>query len=40
LEITWLQNQSLDLSFLENIREVTGYILISHVDIKKVVFPR
>ncbi|XP_013119135.1 epidermal growth factor receptor isoform X2 [Stomoxys calcitrans] len=40
LELTWLQDANLDLSFLENIREVTGYILISHVDIRKVVFPK
>ncbi|KAL9912330.1 epidermal growth factor receptor isoform 2-T2 [Glossina fuscipes fuscipes] len=40
LELTWLQDPNLDLSFLENIREVTGYILISHVDIKQVIFPR
>lgn len=40
LELTWLQDANLDLSFLENIREVTGYILISHVDVHKVVFPR
>ncbi|XP_055920850.1 epidermal growth factor receptor isoform X2 [Eupeodes corollae] len=40
LELTWLQDPNLDLSFLENIREVTGYILISHVDVKNVVFPR
>ncbi|XP_016988122.2 epidermal growth factor receptor isoform X1 [Drosophila rhopaloa] len=40
LELTWLPNENLDLSFLENIREVTGYILISHVDVKKVVFPK
>lgn len=40
LEITWLQNSTADLSFLQYIREVTGYVLISHVDIKKVVLPR
>jgi len=40
LELTWLPNENLDLSFLDNIREVTGYILISHVDVKKVVFPK
>ncbi|XP_011198656.2 epidermal growth factor receptor isoform X1 [Bactrocera dorsalis] len=40
LELTWLQEPDMDLSFLENIREVTGYILISHVDIQTVVFPR
>lgn len=40
LEITWLQNETFDLSFLQYIREVTGYVLISHVDVKKVVLPR
>ncbi|KAH8285468.1 hypothetical protein KR054_009679 [Drosophila jambulina] len=40
LELTWLPNETLDLSFLDHIREVTGYILISHVDVKKVVFPK
>ncbi|XP_015515202.1 epidermal growth factor receptor isoform X1 [Neodiprion pinetum] len=40
LEITWLQNLELDLSFLQYIREVTGYVLISHVDVQKVVLPR
>lgn len=40
LELTWLQDPNLDLSFLANIREVTGYILISHVDVTKVVFPK
>ncbi|XP_034936586.1 epidermal growth factor receptor isoform X2 [Chelonus insularis] len=40
LEITWLQNDSLDLSFLQYIREVTGYVLISHVDVRRVVLPR
>ncbi|KAF7998158.1 hypothetical protein HCN44_009556 [Aphidius gifuensis] len=40
LEITWLNNDTLDLSFLHNIREVTGYVLISQVDVKRVVLPR
>lgn len=40
LEITWLTNDTLDLSFLHNIREVTGYVLISQVDVKRVVLPR
>ena len=39
LELTWLQNKSLDLSFLSSIREVTGYVLISHVDVTRVVLP-
>ncbi|XP_017837292.1 epidermal growth factor receptor isoform X2 [Drosophila busckii] len=40
LELTWLHDPNLDLSFLANIREITGYILISHVDVTKVVFPK
>jgi epidermal growth factor receptor len=40
LEITWLQNDKFDLSFLQYIREVTGYVLISHVDVPKIVLPR
>ncbi|XP_065160350.1 epidermal growth factor receptor isoform X2 [Atheta coriaria] len=40
LELTWLQDEDLDLSFLQYIREVTGYVLISHVDIRKIVLPR
>lgn len=40
LEITWIQNNSYDLSFLQHIREVTGYVLISHVDVEHVKLPR
>ncbi|KAL7639995.1 UNVERIFIED_CONTAM: hypothetical protein RMT77_009409 [Armadillidium vulgare] len=40
LELTWLQDENLDLSFLSNIQEVTGYVLISHVDVKRVVLSR
>ncbi|CAH1179272.1 unnamed protein product [Phaedon cochleariae] len=40
LELTWLQEANLDLSFLQYIREVTGYVLISHVDVKKIALPR
>uniref|UniRef100_A0A2M4B952 Epidermal growth factor receptor n=2 Tax=Anopheles marajoara TaxID=58244 RepID=A0A2M4B952_9DIPT len=40
LEITWIQNSSYDLGFLQHIREVTGYVLISHVDIPQVILPR
>ncbi|KAK9695926.1 Protein tyrosine and serine/threonine kinase [Popillia japonica] len=40
LELTWMQNDTFDLSFLQYIREVTGYVLISHVDVKKVILPR
>ena len=39
LELTWLQDKNLDLGFLHSIREVTGYVLISHVDMKKIVLP-
>lgn len=39
LELTWLQDAQLDLSFLQHIREVTGYVLISHVDVN-IVLPR
>uniref|UniRef100_T1DFZ1 Receptor protein-tyrosine kinase n=1 Tax=Cupiennius salei TaxID=6928 RepID=T1DFZ1_CUPSA len=40
LELTWLQDENLDLSFLEQIREVTGYLLISHVNVRRIVLPR
>lgn len=40
LELTWLQDEHIDLSFLQYIREVTGYVLISHVDVNKIVLPR
>ena len=39
LELTWLQDENLDLSFLQHIREVTGYVLISHVDVTRIVLP-
>lgn len=39
LELTWLKDEHLDLSFLQHIREVTGYVLISHVDVRRVVLP-
>ena len=39
LELTWLQDESLDLGFLRHIREVTGYVLISHVDVARIVLP-
>ena len=39
LELTWLQDENLDLSFLQHIREVTGYVLISHVDVKRIILP-
>ncbi|XP_039287405.1 epidermal growth factor receptor [Nilaparvata lugens] len=40
LELTWLQDENLDLSFLQYIREVTGYVLISHVDVRRITLPR
>ncbi|CAG7730524.1 unnamed protein product [Allacma fusca] len=39
LELTWIQEKNMDLSFLQHIREVTGYVLISHVDVKRIVLP-
>ncbi|CAG0917994.1 unnamed protein product [Notodromas monacha] len=38
LEITWM-NEDADLNFLQYIREVTGYVLISHVNVRHVVLP-
>lgn len=40
LELTWLQEPGMDLSFVQHIREVTGYVLISHVDVPNVKLPR
>lgn len=40
LELTWLQDPGIDLSFLQHIREVTGYVLISHVDLPNIILPR
>ncbi|XP_015916068.1 epidermal growth factor receptor isoform X2 [Parasteatoda tepidariorum] len=40
LELTWIKDENLDLSFLEEIREVTGYVLISHVDVKRIVLSK
>ncbi|XP_049829582.1 epidermal growth factor receptor isoform X3 [Schistocerca gregaria] len=39
LELTWVQDEGMDLSFLSSIREVTGYVLISHVDVRRIVLP-
>ncbi len=39
LELTWLQDEDMDLSFLRHIREVTGYVLISHVDVRRIELP-
>nr|UPI11530.1 epidermal growth factor receptor isoform X1 [Mythimna separata] len=40
LELTWLKNETMDLSFLKYIREVTGYVLISHVNVRHIVLPQ
>ncbi|XP_048488824.1 epidermal growth factor receptor isoform X5 [Plutella xylostella] len=40
LELTWLQNDTMDLSFLKYIREVTGYVLISHVKVRRIILPQ
>ncbi|XP_061715477.1 epidermal growth factor receptor isoform X1 [Cydia pomonella] len=40
LELTWLQNDTMDLSFLQYIREVTGYVLISHVSVTRIILPQ
>lgn len=40
LEITWLPNdKQMDLSFLESIREITGYLLIAYVEVDKLRMP-
>lgn len=40
LELTWLApDPRFDLSFLQHIREVTGYVLISHVSVEHVILP-
>lgn len=40
LELTWLQDEDFDFSFLHHIREVAGYALIAYVNISKIVLPR
>lgn len=40
LELTWLQDPKMDLSFVQHIREVTGYVLISHVDVQNIILPK
>lgn len=40
LELTWLEDPKIDLDFLRHIREVTGYVLISHVHVKNIILPR
>jgi epidermal growth factor receptor len=37
LEITWISNDKLD--FLKHIREVSGYILFHHANVKDVILP-
>ena len=39
LELTWLQDDGLDLSFLRDIREISGHLLVSMVDVPRVVLP-
>ncbi|ROT85263.1 putative epidermal growth factor receptor isoform X1 [Penaeus vannamei] len=39
LELTWLRGRDLDLSFLRDIREVTGYVLLDHVTASRVRLP-
>ncbi len=39
LELTWIEDQEADLSFLQHVREVTGYVFISHVDARQVILP-
>lgn len=43
LEITWLErgpdNKTVDLTFLESIREITGYLLIAYVEVEKIRMP-
>ncbi|XP_046385191.1 epidermal growth factor receptor-like [Ischnura elegans] len=36
LELTWLRSQDLDLSFLSDIREVSGYVLMYNVGARRV----
>ncbi|KFB41076.1 hypothetical protein ZHAS_00008531 [Anopheles sinensis] len=40
LEITRIPNGAYDFSFLQHIREVTGYVLVSYVEVPHVVLPR
>ena len=35
----FFQGEKLDLTFLQHIREVTGYVLISHVDVTRIILP-
>lgn len=38
LEISWI-DEGADLSFLESIREITGFMLIAHVNVEKIKMP-
>lgn len=40
LELTWLQGEDFDFSFLHHIREITGYVLFAYVNVSKIVLPR
>lgn len=43
LEITWIEKthdgKPVDLSFLESIREITGYLLIAYVQVERISMP-
>ena len=40
VELSWLKEyEHLDLSFVEDIREVIGYVLIAQVNVQRVVLP-
>ena len=39
LELTWLQDENLELSFLEHIQGVSGYVLIYGVNVEKIILP-
>ncbi|XP_055299415.1 epidermal growth factor receptor-like [Sitodiplosis mosellana] len=40
LEISWIEDPTTNLDFLQHIREVTGYVSIRHVHVKNIIFPR
>ena len=40
LELLWIQEPDVDLSFLERIQFVSGYIMLKHVHIKSLNLPR
>ena len=42
LELRWIpdeRSENFDFSFLQHIREVSGYVLIAHVYVKQIIFP-